>query len=76
MDIIAAISTGSSATAIGIVRVSGEGCFALCDAVFRPMGGKPFSAAENRKMIYGDMLDREGRVIDRGLAVRFAGPNS
>ena len=76
MDTIAAISTGNSATAIGIVRVSGEGCFALCDAVFRPLSGKEFSAAEPRKMIYGDMLDKNGRVIDRGLAVLFPGPNS
>ena len=30
MDVIAAIATGSAATAIGIVRVSGDGCFALC----------------------------------------------
>ena len=28
MDLIAAIATGSTATAIGIVRVSGDGCFA------------------------------------------------
>ena len=76
MDTIAAISTGNSATAIGIVRVSGEGCFALCDAVFRPLSGKEFSAAAPRKMIYGDMLDKNGRVIDRGLAVLFPGPNS
>ena len=76
MDIIAAISTGNTATAIGIVRVSGEGCFALCDAVFRPLSGKNFSVTESRKMIYGDMLDKNGRVIDRGLAVRFPGPNS
>ncbi len=36
MDLIAAIATGSTATAIGIVRVSGDGCFAACDRVFRP----------------------------------------
>ena len=76
MDIIAAISTGSAACAIGIVRVSGEGCFALCDQVFRAMSGKPLSAHKSRKMIYGDMLDARGRVIDRGLAVRFPGPHS
>ena len=34
MDIIAAIATGQAATAIGIVRVSGQGCFALCDRSF------------------------------------------
>ena len=76
MDIIAAISTGTAATAIGIVRVTGPGCFALCDKVFHAMNGRAFSAQEARKMIYGDMLDTEGRVIDRGLAVRFPGPNS
>ena len=27
-------------------------------------------------MIFGEVLDREGRVIDQGLAVRFPGPNS
>ena len=27
-------------------------------------------------MIYGEMLDRAGRLIDRGLAVRFPGPHS
>ena len=76
MDIIAAIATGQAATAIGIVRVSGQGCFALCDKVFRALNGKTFSVQEPRKMIYGDMLDAEGRVIDRGLAVRFPGPHS
>ena len=76
MDIIAAIATGGNPTAIGIVRVSGEGCFALCDKVFRALNGKAFSGQEPRKMIYGDMLDAEGRVIDRGLAVRFPGPRS
>ena len=58
MNIIAAISTGSAACAIGIVRVSGEGCFALCDKVFRPLNGKPFSEQVSRKMIYGDVLDQ------------------
>ena len=76
MDIIAAIATGQAATAIGIVRVSGQGCFALCDKVFRALNDRHFSAQEPRKMIYGDMLDAEGRVIDRGLAVRFPGPHS
>ena len=76
MDVIAAIATGGAATAIGIVRVSGEGCFSLCDQVFRGANGRPFAGQEPRKMIFGEVLDREGRVIDQGLAVRFPGPNS
>ena len=43
MDIIAAISTGTAATAIGIVRVSGEGCFALIKmGVFAPPAASVF----------------------------------
>ena len=76
MDIIAAISTGTAASGIGIVRVSGEGCFALCDRVFRARNGRNFSTQKSRNMIYGEMLDEAGRVLDRGLAVRFPGPHS
>ncbi len=76
MDVIAAISTGSGATAIGIVRVSGAGCFALCGRVFRAVSGRPFETLAPRTMAFGEMLDQQGRVIDRGLAVRFPGPHS
>ena len=76
MNCIAAIATGAVATAIGIVRVSGNGCCALCDAVFRPVGKMPLSQCAPRTMVYGDMLDELGDVIDRGLAVRFPNPHS
>ena len=76
MDIIAAIATGHSPTAIGIIRVSGEGCFALCDQVFRAANGRPFPEQPSHKMVFGEMLGAESRVIDRGLAVRFPGPHS
>ena len=76
MDIIAAIATGHSPTAIGIVRVSGQGCFACCDRVFRAFNGSPFSQQTPRNMVFGEMLDAQGRVIDQGLAVRFPGPHS
>ena len=76
MDVIAAIATGTAATAIGIVRLSGPDCFSLCDAVFHPANGRPMSSQPPRSMVFGQMLDREGRCIDRGLAVRFPGPHS
>ena len=75
-DIIAAIATGNAPTAIGIVRVSGPGCFACCAQVFRAAAGGGFSDQPPRKMVFGEMLDPEGRVVDRGLAVRFPGPHS
>lgn len=76
MDTIAAISTGRTLSAIGIVRVSGDGCSAVCDRVFQAGNRKPFSAQPPRQMVLGRALDREGRAIDQVLAVRFPGPGS
>ena len=71
MDVIAAIATGSAAAAIGIVRVSGDGCHALCGRVFRAGNGESFAGQTPRKLVLGEMLDRSGRVIDQGLAAAF-----
>lgn len=76
MDTIAAIATGGNPTAIGIVRVSGEECFDICGRAFRAANGKSFPEQETRKMVFGEMLDSQGRTIDQGLAVRFPGPRS
>ena len=75
MDTIAAIAAGGGApAAIGVIRVSGPGCFAACGRVFR--GAKPFGELEPRRMALGEILDGEGRVLDQGLAVRFPAPHS
>ncbi|MCI9578320.1 MAG: tRNA uridine-5-carboxymethylaminomethyl(34) synthesis GTPase MnmE [Oscillibacter sp.] len=75
MDTIAAIAAGGGApSAIGVIRVSGPDCFAACGRVFR--AARPFEELEPRRMVLGEMLDGEGRVLDRGLAVRFPGPRS
>lgn len=75
MDTIAAIAAGGGApSAIGVIRVSGPDCFAVCGRVFR--ASRPFGELEARRMVLGEMLDGEGRVLDRGLAVRFPGPHS
>lgn len=76
MEVIAAIATGNAATAIGVIRVSGDGCFAVTDRIFHPLNGRPLSAQDARKMIYGDVLDSDDRLIDRGLAVCFPAPHS
>ena len=75
MDTIAAIAAGGGVpSAIGVVRISGPDCFAACGRVFR--SARPFEELEARRMVLGEFLDREGRVLDRGLAVRFPGPRS
>ena len=73
---IAAIATGQSRCAIGILRLSGDGCFAVCDKVFRADSGRAFPALPPRCLTLGSLLDRSGAVIDHVLAVRFPAPHS
>ena len=75
-DVIAAVATGKSPCAIGILRLSGDGAAAVCGKVFRPQSGTPLTEAPNRKLVLGELLDEQGRVIDQAMAVYTRGPHS
>ena len=47
-DTIAAVATGNVLSAIGILRLSGDGTLAVIDRVFRPANGCPMSEAPDR----------------------------
>ena len=75
-DVIAAVSTGSQISAIGILRLSGQGCARVAGQVFALRGGMPLWEAPDRKLMLGTLRDRDGRVIDQGLGVYTRGPGS
>lgn len=75
-DIIAAIATGSQPSAIGILRLSGDGCDAVADRVFCLQNGKSVAQAEPRKLFYGALYDTQRRIIDHALLVYTKGPHS
>ncbi len=72
-DTIVAPATPPGTGAIAIVRVSGPGSRQVLSRVFRPAGG---GSLPERRPVLGDVLDREGVPIDRGLATWFPGPRS
>lgn len=74
--VIAAVSTGMQVSAIGILRLSGDGCAAVAGKVFSPKSGCPMEQAPNRKLVLGDLHDKEGRIIDQCMAVYTRGPHS
>ena len=74
--VIAAISTGMTVSAIGIIRLTGDGCAEIAGKVFTPNGGYPLPEAPNRKMILGTLHDKLGRSIDMCVAVYTRGPHS
>ena len=74
-DVIAAVSTGRQVCAIGIIRLSGDGCIAVAERVFTPLN-KPLHEAANRKLVMGTLHDARGRVIDQCMAVCSRQPHS
>ena len=75
-DTIAAVATGGSVSAIGIVRVSGSLSAPLMDALFRPADGKAMSQHRDRQLVYGTLLDRNGRTLDLCLCTLSRAPRS
>ena len=73
---IAAVSTGNVISAIGIIRMSGDDCAAIGGNVFLCKNGKPLTEAPNRKLILGELHDKEGRLIDQCCAIYTRGPHS
>ena len=51
-DTIAAIATGNVLSAIGILRLSGDGVLTVIDRVFRPANGRPMSEAPDLSLIH------------------------
>ena len=75
-DTIAAIATPQAPSAIGILRLSGPDTAAVLERVFRAKNGRPMAAQRARSLVFGDLLDSRGRLIDSVLCVLFPGPNS
>jgi len=63
-------------SAIGIIRVSGDGAINAADKIFRAACGKGLAEAENRRMYYGELTDADGRLIDLCLCCVSRGPDS
>ncbi len=73
---IAAVSTGNVVSAIGILRLTGDDCIAVSEKVFTLNNGKPLSVCPDRKLVLGELHDKQGRVIDQCMATVSRNPNS
>ena len=73
---IAAVSTGLSVSAIGIIRLTGDDCAAIAGKVFELNNGKPLLEAKNRQLVRGTLRDKMGRVIDQCCAIYSRGPHT
>lgn len=74
-DTIAAISTAIGEAGIAIVRMSGDNSVNIIDKIFVSASGKKMVEAENRKFLYGHIVDCD-KLIDEVLVVKMKGPHS
>lgn len=74
--VIAAVSTGKSVSAIGILRLTGDGCAEIASKVFTLNNGALLRDAPNRKLMLGTLQDTQGRIIDQCMAVYTRAPHT
>jgi tRNA modification GTPase len=75
-DTIAAIATGGVVSAVGILRLSGPEAISAADCIFRPKSGIKMCEANDRKLIYGALMDGGAAVLDLCLCTVSRAPNS
>lgn len=76
-DTIAAISTPLGEGGIGIVRISGKGALKIAKKIFKPkQKGSLLQTADSRKLIYGHICDRPGKIVDEVLLAYMKAPHT
>ncbi len=73
---IAAVATAPGEGGIGIVRISGPEAYEILCRVFRHPSGRKPEFFEERRMIYGNVVDSENSVIDEVMAVYMKSPRT
>jgi len=73
---IAAVSTGNVISAIGIIRLTGDECIAVADKVVTLYNRNSLTTAPDRKLLLGELRDKEGRTIDQCMVTVSRAPHS
>lgn len=75
-DTIASIATGTGISAIGIIRLSGDGAIEIADRVFSPDSGRTLASCPDRLLVHGKLHDENKNVLDICLATISRAPHS
>lgn len=72
---IAAISTPSGTGGISIVRMSGPRSLEIINKIFKSIKGKSIDKdKDNRRMVYGNIVELNGQVVDEVMVNFMKGP--
>lgn len=74
-ETIAAISTASTAAAVGMVRISGKDALCVADKIFKAQSQKSLCESKGYRAHFGSVYDSEGD-FDTAVALVFRAPKS
>lgn len=74
-EVICAISTAPGTGAIAVLRLSGEGCIALTDRIYKSPAGKKLTEVSANTVHFGQILS-DGELVDEVLVTVFHAPRS
>ena len=75
-DTIAAVGTRPGEAAIGIVKLSGEESISIADKIFKSKNNKRLKDMKTYNMIYGNIVDKDGNIIDEVIVTLMKKPRS
>ena len=74
-DTICALATAQGG-AIGVIRISGEDAINNVTKCFEAASGKKLEAVAAQRIVFGNIKDEEGNIIDEVLVSIFRAPHS
>lgn len=75
-DTICAISTPPGIGGIAVIRISGDKAMAVADSIFESPKGKKIADAAAYSMLYGNVVNAAGEIIDTVVAAVYRAPHS
>jgi len=75
MSTVSAISTPFGRGGIAVIRLTGDDAISITSEIFMPASKKALTDYEPGRLVYGDIY-KDGRLIDKGMAVYFKAPYS
>ncbi len=75
-DTISAVATALGEGAIGIIRLSGPRSCEIADRIFHAASGKRLEKYPPNTLVYGNIVDTSGTVVDESLVVFMRAPHS
>lgn len=74
-DTICALATAQGG-ALAVVRISGEKAVDVANKVFTPRNGGPLNERRSHSVVFGDVCDESGELLDEVLVTLMRAPHS